>query len=200
MGGRFGKYGDQKRLERLRNKVRSYAFPMRESHVPPAKVTVSIEKLASAVTLRRAASRDEEFIRSLCAEAFNRYGPYEKIVIDWLGSEEVHSIVAFKNKKLVGFIMTADANHIKGVAAELMAIAVHADYRRSGVGERLLKQAENLAIQRGMQIMILHTSRDNTPAQAFFIKYGYIELGELAGYYPAGQTAVKMVKKFERNK
>jgi ribosomal protein S18 acetylase RimI-like enzyme len=168
--------------------------------VPPVKVTATVEKTASPVTFRRAVSRDAEFIRPLCAEAFNRYGPYEKIVIDWLESEEVHTILALKNKRPAGFIMTADANHIKGAAVELMAIAVDAAYRRSRVGERLLEHAENMAIKRGAQVIILHTSHDNEAAQAFFKKHGYIDLGELSRYYPEGQAALKMAKKLDKKR
>jgi ribosomal protein S18 acetylase RimI-like enzyme len=197
MGGRFGKYGDQKRLERLRNKARVPSTPMRESHIPPPRITVTVEESTSPVTFKRPLSRDEDFIRSLCLEAFSRYGPYDKIVVDWLGAQDIQSIVAFTNKKPAGFVMTADANHIKGVSAEIMAIAVHADYRRRGVGERLLKRVEDLAIKRGVQVVILHTSHDNIPAQAFFRKHGYKELGERASYYPAGQAALRMIKRLE---
>jgi len=197
MGGRFGKYGDQKRLERLRKKARVRSAPIRESHIPPPRITVTVEESTSPVAFRRAKSRDEDFIRALCAEAFGRYGPYDKIVVEWLGAQGIHSIMAFKDKKPVGFVMTADANNIKGVIVEIMAIAVHSDYRRAGVGGRLLERAENLALERGSQVMILHTSHDNLPAQAFFRKHGYKELGERASYYPAGQAALKMIKRLE---
>jgi ribosomal-protein-alanine N-acetyltransferase len=197
MGGRFGKYGDQKRLERLRNKAGARFTPTRESHLPPPRITVTAEKSTSSITFRRAKSRDGDFIRALCAEAFGRYGPYDKIVVEWLDAPDIYTFLAFKGKMPAGFVMTAEANHIRGVAAEIMAIAVHSDCRRSGIGGRLLEWAENFVVKRGVQIMILHTSHDNIPAQAFFRKHGYKELGERASYYPAGQAALKMIKRLE---
>jgi len=201
MGGRFGKYGDHKRKERLKQAN------------PPHK-GVAVQKgrslldnrpygkrlyLGARVSIRPAELTDEAFIRELSRKAFHPYGPYEDLLPSWflLGIGVVY--VAVSDKKPAGYAML---ERIHGGAqppriAELLAIAVEPWAQRHGIGDRLMgriiRDAKSLLINR----LTLHTAVDNLPGQALFRKHGFVSVGIETGFYPEGQDALTMQKEME---
>lgn len=69
----------------------------------------------------------------------------------------------------------------------LLVIAVAPDYRRQGLGTRLLAQVEQLARDLGLTRVLLEVRPSNSRALAFYAKHGFLEIGRRKGYYPAGK-------------
>jgi ribosomal protein S18 acetylase RimI-like enzyme len=56
---------------------------------------------------------------------------------------------------------------------EVDELAVLPDYRRLGIGRRLMQAAEEIAAQRGIPAVELHVWEDNQLARAFYDRLGY---------------------------
>jgi ribosomal-protein-alanine N-acetyltransferase len=71
------------------------------------------------------------------------------------------------------------------VADELQVtnIAVHANYRRRGLGKHLLIHALQLGYYTGARSALLEVGLFNTPARALYEKLGFVVLHRRPGYY-----------------
>ena len=84
---------------------------------------------------------------------------------------------------LVGFCVampTLDDIHI-------LVIAVSVDFRRQGLGSRLLAQVDQLATDLGVDRVLLEVRPSNVRALAFYRQTGFAQIGIRKGYYPAGK-------------
>ena len=77
---------------------------------------------------------------------------------------------------LAGFWLMANEAHI-------VNIAVRQAYRHRGIGESLLIELLNLAIEKGADIITLEVRKSNTTAQKLYTKYGFNNKGIRLGYY-----------------
>jgi len=198
-GGRFGKYGEHKRFERLRagkkrdfppgkrpNPLASHPYPWRA----PKKSTRGL-KLA----FRKANPRDLPFIAELSEQVFSVYGPYDEIIARWASFPHIITVLVEEKGQTRGFAMIntmlGAQNLPKG---ELVAIAVAPESQGRGIGERLLRYMEGLARDLGIEEMLIHTAAINKAAHRFFAKNGFIQRGLVDCYYPMGQKALEMSK------
>ncbi|MFC2020879.1 ribosomal protein S18-alanine N-acetyltransferase, partial [Chloroflexota bacterium] len=76
----------------------------------------------------------------------------------------------------VGCWVLADEAHVT-------SIAVREAYRRHGIGELLLINAIDMAIEMKATIVTLEVRVSNTVAQKLYTKYGFTEAGVRKGYY-----------------
>ena len=204
-GGRFGKYGEHKRFERLRRgKIKDFisgrkpylkaSRPYHQGHIPEK----AIQGLKLA--LRKANPRDLPFIVELSEQAFSAYGPYHEIITRWASFPHIITVVVEEKGQSRGFAMI---NPILGARdeakAELLAIAVSPEYQRRGIGKRLLEYMEDLARNFGIEEMNIHTAAINKAAYRFFAKNGFIQRGSVDRYYPLGQKALEMSKTIRVN-
>ena len=67
--------------------------------------------------------------------------------------------------------------------AHIVAIAVREAYRRRGIGETLLAEAIDLAMQNYQETVTLEVRRSNTGAQALYEKYRFLKVGVRKRYY-----------------
>jgi len=199
-GGRFGKYGEHKRFERLRRgRVRD--FIPGKSFYPKASRPSSwghgskkyFEGLK--LTLRTANPRDLPFIVELSEQVFSAYGPYDEIVARWASFAQIITVVVEEKGQLRGFAMINPMHGAQNEAkGELLAIAVSPEYQRRGIGKRLLGYMENVARNVGMEEMVIHAAEINKAAHQFFAKNGFIQRGSIDSYYPRGQKVLEMSK------
>ncbi|RLB23747.1 MAG: hypothetical protein DRG76_03310 [Deltaproteobacteria bacterium] len=196
--GRFGKYGEVKRLARLREaKLGPRTFynapdihKRNNSGLPRHKT------LVESVALRKAGEEDRQFIRYLSKKVFREYGPYDITIPRWFDSGAVVTIVAFMESLPVGFAILGPLVSKMPISgeSELLAIAVEPTRQRRGIGsllmERILDEAKSLGIRR----ISLHTAQRNIPAQRLFKKYGFVIKEKKTNFYVGGQDAVLMRK------
>ena len=67
--------------------------------------------------------------------------------------------------------------------AEILTIAVEGASRGRGVGRALLDEALRQASNAGAKAMFLEVGKDNAPALALYERFGFVKVGERAGYY-----------------
>ena len=190
MGGRYGKYGETKRLERLRR-----GDSPRPVHPTETGPPVCLLPDGQRARIRLARPGDAAFVTGLARESFASFGPYGPTVAEWFESPNITTLIALRGKEPLGFLMTSPAAYITFVLLEIMAIAVAPDARRLGIGSLLLSSAEERAVKDGGLYILLHTAVTNLAAQSFFFKHGYLEVGRKPRYYPEGQDALRMIKK-----
>ena len=83
------------------------------------------------------------------------------------------------NGRLRGFILT----RVAADEAEILTIAVEAASRGKGVGRALLAENLRQASNAGAKAMFLEVDTENAPALALYARFGFVEVGQRAGYY-----------------
>ena len=110
-----------------------------------------------------------------------------------LQDENVLWVAAREGTVLVGYVwvqIVLDEGYIGNVA-------VRVDYRRRGVGDRLLNALNELAAERKLRFLTLEVRQGNDPALALYGKHGYRRTGLRKDYYTAPrEDAVLMTKEF----
>lgn len=100
-------------------------------------------------------------------------------------------ISAMANEKVVGYAgmwKIIDEGHITN-------IAVHPEYRRMGIGKKLLEELINISKKSGITRITLEVRKSNTVAQSLYIKYGFKPAGIRKEYYADnGEDAIIMWK------
>ena len=81
-----------------------------------------------------------------------------------------------------------------GGLADLMTIAINPDFRRQGIAQRLIKELENWAADKGADSMMLEVDIENQSAITLYIKLGYEKLNIRKNYYGYGKDAQIMKK------
>jgi ribosomal protein S18 acetylase RimI-like enzyme len=190
--GRFGKYGDMKRLHRLRaSGIRT--LPPKDARVRDRSASPGSWR----VSIRRANLSDIGSIGRLSTTVFSVYGPYGHLIPGWFESNLAITLVATEKGAPVGFAMMGrlfpEAPE-KESRCELLALAVEPRLHRRGIGGMLLRSIEKEAKRLGESVLFLHTGVDNLPAQNLFKKNHFIPLSFKKHFYPAGQDAVMMIK------
>lgn len=90
-----------------------------------------------------------------------------------------------------GIWLILDEGHITN-------IAVDEEYRRLGLGKKLLEELIMLCKRYEIGSMTLEVREDNDPAIALYKSYGFIESGRRANYYQdVGKDAILMWKNLE---
>ena len=78
--------------------------------------------------------------------------------------------------------------------AHLLLFSVRPGNRRRGLGTELLRWLEAVAIDAGVQRVVVECRRDNAPARNFYAEFGYHELAITKGYYRGVEDAVRLEK------
>ena len=78
--------------------------------------------------------------------------------------------------------------------ARLYSLAIAANARGQGIGNRLLAAGEQAARNQGCSRLRLEVRRDNRAAQRLYQRRGYRVIGERSAYYADGEDAVRYEK------
>ena len=95
--------------------------------------------------------------------------------------------VAEEDGKVVGYAIGDARRHL------IVSIAVHPDYRRRGIGTKLMESV--LKNMHGYAILQVRMS--NNEAIKFYKKLGFIEKEVLQSYYIDGEDAILMFKNLD---
>lgn len=88
--------------------------------------------------------------------------------------------VAVAEGKIVGY---AGMWHVI-TEGHITNVAVLEDYRKQGIGDALMDQLEQVALEKEMIGITLEVRINNTPAQRLYHKHGYRAEGLRKNYYP----------------
>ncbi len=116
---------------------------------------------------------------------------------DELDNENAHFLSAHLGSRVLGYIGIIE---VCGVA-EITNVAVHPEFRRMGIAERMLKEAENGAKQRSCDEITLEVRLSNDAAISLYSKRGYSQVGKRPGFYDKPkEDALLMTKYFSEEK
>ncbi|MBQ8026558.1 MAG: ribosomal protein S18-alanine N-acetyltransferase [Clostridia bacterium] len=119
----------------------------------------------------------------------------EKSLREELNNENAHFLAAILESQVIGYI---GAIEICG-EADITNVAVLPEYRRCGIGEKLLNFAENGAKGRGCESITLEVRASNTAAISLYQKAGYQQAGTRKNFYEKPtEDALLMTKYFEK--
>jgi len=99
-------------------------------------------------------------------------------------------ILAFVNSELVGYLIFRQVDE----EAEILRLGVKKEFRRKGIGEKLLKKAEELVSTQGGKVIYLEVRKSNEPAINFYKKQNFSIVSVRKNYYPDGEDALIMRK------
>lgn len=120
----------------------------------------------------------------------------------WIFFQELVSpqrfyIVAELEGKIIGYAgmsWVLDEGHIT-------TLAVAREYRRQGIGSKLLEQLIKKARALGLRYLTLEVRESNIPAQKLYYKYGFVVEGKRRRYYlNPREDAVIMTLYFNKEK
>lgn len=69
--------------------------------------------------------------------------------------------------------------------AHLLNISVRRDLHGKGVGRLQLDKVAEIAREKGMTSILLEVRPSNHRALAIYLRYGFVQIGQRKGYYPA---------------
>lgn len=152
---------------------------------------------------KQMAKRVGDFLTS--SDAFEQtWAPNEKLVVmnaplDSL-SDKNHRFWYVEDKgKIIGAIGVRENKYGSG-GYEMNDdyLAVHRNYRRSGIGTKLLSEAERFVKEKnGRYIHILTCDIDSyKPARLFYERNGYKKVAEIPNYYVKNEGRIDYFKEF----
>jgi ribosomal protein S18 acetylase RimI-like enzyme len=163
----------------------------------------SLSSLKGKIEIRPAKPSDRNFIAGLSGKVFGIYGPYRTMVSRWFESGATLSFISMTEEKPVGFVMIGalPAEREDETRAEVLAIGVTPEFQRMGIGQELLRHAQERLNELGEQRLFLHTAQENLAAQKLFLRNGYRPVKIKKRFYPSGHDALMMVNDLgkERN-
>jgi ribosomal-protein-alanine N-acetyltransferase len=140
---------------------RSYASYHREIHNPLARYIVACTEEEHELDTNRQIMPEPPWYKRLFSRNYHN--------VQYTTSEQY--VFGF-----AGFWITPDEAHIT-------ALGVRNNYRRSGIGERLLISLIDLATQLSVRTITLEVRASNKAAQALYQKYGFRTVGRRPRYY-----------------
>jgi ribosomal-protein-alanine N-acetyltransferase len=102
-------------------------------------------------------------------------------------------IVAEMNHKIIGFIIGVQ---IKPERSKILMLSVFKDYRRQGIGSKLLAEFLTSISNNKIKTVALEVRTDNKKAIKFYQKYGFNIKKKLSKFYQNEEDAFTMFKEF----
>ena len=101
------------------------------------------------------------------------------------------SVASELTNKLSLWLVAVDGERVAGYIGsqtvcdetDMMNVAVTGDYRRQGLGEKLVLELEKELKAMGSQCLTLEVRDSNTPARALYEKLGFRQIGLRKNYY-----------------
>lgn len=143
--------------------------------------------------LRAADPTDADAIAAIQQDSFDDQWSADSVASLLLGPANL-SVVAEREGRLLGFLI----GQCVVDTAEVLAVAVVKEARRTGWGAALLTGFERVASASGAERVILDVAADNGPALALYAARGYETVARRDRYYATGRSdpvdALVMVK------
>ncbi len=102
-----------------------------------------------------------------------------------------NSISSELNSRISLWFVALDGNSVAGYIgsqsvldeADMMNVAVHPDYRRQGIGEKLVLALAQALTEKEIRGLMLEVRESNIPAIALYEKLGFRQVGLRPNYY-----------------
>ena len=100
-------------------------------------------------------------------------------------------LVAVEDGQVAGYI---GSQTVKG-ETDMMNVAVHPDFRRQGIGEKLVNDLVAALKCRQSHCLTLEVRASNAPAIALYEKLGFAEIGRRKNYYRKNKEDALILRK-----
>jgi ribosomal-protein-alanine N-acetyltransferase len=98
------------------------------------------------------------------------------------------AVIARNQNHLAGFILAQFGDE----SVHIALLGVAAEYRRQGLGRRLIQWVEETATVAGLFLIRLEVRAVKRDARHFYASLGYRETGRVTGYYSGIEDAIKL--------
>ncbi len=128
-------------------------------------------------------------IRNMCSEHVSQVAALEKRCFSDPWSE--NSVASELENPLSFWLVAEEEGQILGYVGsqtvldetDMMNIAVHPDYRRKGIANRLITELIDGLKRRGSRMLTLEVRASNLAAIALYSSYGFQQIGLRKNYY-----------------
>lgn len=148
--------------------------------------------LRPGLTTRKADLSDLDALVALEARCFTLDRLSRRNFRHLLSRAHAETLLCESGGRVVGYVMLLFRQATP--LARLYSIATDPDARGKGVGEALVRAAEQCALDNGASLMRLEIRKDNAPSIGMFRKLGYSPFGEYECYYEDEQDALRFQK------
>jgi len=133
---------------------------------------------------------------ALCFEPLFRFG--RSAMRQFAEAENAWTRLAIVEGDLAGFIIVHMEEAPTAQVGYLVTIDVAREHRRKGIGELMLKAAEDWLAASGATAIMLHVYVRNDSAVSFYERNGYRRGNEQLGFYAPGMDAALYWKRLPR--
>ena len=128
-------------------------------------------------------------IRNMCSEDVTQVSALEKRCFSDPWSE--NSVASELENPLSFWLVAEEEGQVLGYVGsqtvldetDMMNIAIHPDYRRKGIANRLITELIDGLKSRGSRMLTLEVRASNFPAIALYSSYGFQQIGLRKNYY-----------------
>ncbi len=148
----------------------------------------------SRITIEEATKQDLESVMEIEKSSFPKY-PYSMEIFQKLLEDYGRY---FLLSKIGGTVLGYICGRIfRSKIGEIVSIAVMPNFRRRGIGRRLMFELESRFKKDGVKVTRLEVSVKNIAAIKFYEALGYEVINLTRNHYPDGSDAFTMVKFLE---
>ena len=128
-------------------------------------------------------------LKQMTADHITQIAQIEKICFSAPWSENL--ISSELGNRLSFWLVAMDGDTVAGYVgsqsvldeADMMNVAVHPDYRRQGIGEKLVLALCDALREKGIRGVMLEVRQSNAPAITLYEKLGFVHVGMRPNYY-----------------
>lgn len=130
-----------------------------------------------------ASLRDLDRLYDIETECFKEEAFTKAQIAELLRDYNSIGLVARVDGQIVGFVIGMIYVDGRALQGHICTIEVLPNFRRQGIGEKLLQEIEEIFRQKMVKASALEVREDNVPAIELYRKLGYDKIGRLKNYY-----------------
>ena len=142
------------------------------------------------IKIRLAEEKDIKHITDIETECFTT-PETENSVRDVIENDVYEAFVAEINGAIVGHTITMTTCG----DTDILSVAVKTDYRRFGIGNKLMENIFISAIKNDVENIFLEVRKSNIPAISLYEKNGFEKIGERKNFYDLPREDAVLMKK-----
>ena len=147
----------------------------------------------STVTIGPARMGDAPAIAHLSRDLIEADLPWSwtpRRVASLMRQRESAAVIARDRNRLAGFILAQYGDE----SVHIALLGVANEYRRQGLGKRLVQWVEETALVAGLFMVRLEVRAIKRDARHFYARLGYRETDRVENYYSGMEDAIKMTR------
>jgi len=136
------------------------------------------------ITVLRASERHVSAVIGIADEAGLSHWSAEDYLLETVRHDSIFLVAETPSGEAIGFIVgrVVPGENERSIS-EIYNTAVIGQFRRSGIGSKLLSRFVQLSVRQGAHEVVLEVRSQNTTAQNFYVSQGFQPCGERKGFY-----------------